>query len=375
MLGAVLVGVVAATAPSGEVAAQALPFQVHIYSGKATTGDAPAPDGSSVTANILEFSSQPVVVKDGKYAALSILPPDASHLNKTVTFKLNGVVVAAQTDVFKAAGVPVSKRNFDLTFPALPEPTATATATPTPTPPVALPSVYSGLLIVAGGSAPEDARLVARIGEYESIPAVIDGDVYSNLVVDPGDIGVVGQTVEFYLNDVKSRNTGTYQSGATVKDFDLVFVGLPTPTPTLTATPVPPTPTPTRTPVPTATRTPTPSPTPTPTASPTVSMEPTRVPFATLTPTPTVIRTDTPTPTSVPTATHTPTASPVPAPPLPPPPLPTAAPAAQETGGGCFAADHVPLSTAVANLLMMGAPLGLIAGVKRAGRGRNRRPR
>ena len=371
ILGAGLLATIAAAVSVAGVAAQALPFQAFIYSGKVTAGGISAPEGSSVTAHVLDYSSQPVAVKDGRYSALTILPPGNSYLNKPVTFMLNGVVTATAldgsplTDTFKAFGVPTSKRDFDLAFPPLPAPTATPTATPTPTPIVALPSVYSGLVIVAGGAVPEEATLVAKMGEYESLPAVLDGDTYRNLVVDPGDLYRVGQTVEFYLNGVKSRNTNAYESGVSVRDFDLVFVGLPTPTPTFTPTQVPPTPTPTRTPTPTATATPTATPTLSPT--PTVESAPTRVPFATPTFTPTAAPTDTP--TAVPTASAV-----LPAP-AAPPPLPTAAAAPEETGGSCFAADGVPLSAAVANLLMMGAPLGLIAGVKRAGGTRRRRPR
>ena len=372
-LAAAALALVAGATSMAPAAAQVPAFQAFIYSGAVTSGGLPAPDGSTVTAHIGGFASLGVVVENGEYSALTVLPPGASSLDKTITFRLNGLVAAEETDTFRASGVPVSQRNFDLTFPALPASTATPTATPTPTPIVALPSVYSGFAVVAGGEVPEDATLVGRMGEYESLPALFDGDTYRNLVIDPGDIGRVGQTVEFFLNGVRSRNTDAYKSGASVRDFDLVFVGLPTPTATLTPTPVPPTATPTRTPRPTATATVTPTAPPSPTPTPTVRSTQTRVPFATPTFTPTAVPTDTP--TAVPTATHTPTAAPALQPAAAPPALPTAAATAEETGGSCFAADGVPLSAAVANLLMMGAPLGLIAGVKRAGGTRRRRPR
>ncbi|MCH8247894.1 MAG: hypothetical protein IH951_16030, partial [Bacteroidetes bacterium] len=144
------------------------------------------------------------------------------------------------TDTFVVSGVPALKSNFALSFPAPPTPTPTATPVPptaTPTPLAALPALYSGFVIVAGGTVPDRPELVARIGDYQSLPASIDGEQYRNLVVDPDDIGLVGQTVEFFLNGVKARNTDAYESGKVDRDFDLVFIGLPTPTATPTVTP------------------------------------------------------------------------------------------------------------------------------------------
>ena len=120
--------------------------------------------------------------------------------------------------------------------------------------------------MVEGGTVPEGAVLVARIGSYESEPALIEGEEYGSLVLNPRDFSLVGQTVEFLLNRVKSGVTDVYESGSIKTNFGLVFIGLPTPTRSPTATP---TPLPTLTPL-----RPTPRPTavpPTPTGTPVIS--------------------------------------------------------------------------------------------------------
>ena len=229
-------------------AAQAPPAQAYLYSGAATAGGHPVPAGYTITAHVLDYSSEPVTVRDGgRYLGLRVLPPGPSYYDQSVTFRLGGMVMAEETDEFVASSVPQSLRGFDLTFPLLPDPTPTPTpvpASPTPTPIVVLPAVYEGLIVVAGGPVPEDARLVARIGAYESPPAAVDGETYRSLVVDPNVSTLVGSVIEFYLNGYRSRNTSSYVSGARLT-VDLVFVGLPAATPT-----------PTRTPTPTATATP-----------------------------------------------------------------------------------------------------------------------
>ncbi len=306
-----------------------------LYSGTVTAGGSPAPDGFEIFARVRDYQSEPVTVRNGRYTALTVGPPDSTYAGVTITFHLDSVQ-ADQTDTFIAAFLPTI-RTLNLTFSGLPQPPTpepTATPTVTPTPVAALPSVYSGLIIVAGGAVPADAELVARIGSYESLPAVVSGEDYRNLVIDPGETSLIGETISFFLNGIESRTTDTYGSGRTRSDFDLVFVGVPTPTPTPTATPVPPTPTPTATPVP---------PTPTSTALP---PNPTPTPTPTVTPEPT----ETPVPPS-PTATTSP----------PPAPTATAAPA----GGGCFASLDAPVASGVANALLMVAPLALIAGYRR----------
>ena len=352
--------------------AQAPPPLPTIYSGNATAAGAPVPDGFFIFARVDSYESPLVAVKNGRYVGLSVGPPDISFSGKIVTFHLNGVQ-AQETDSFFITALPRVKGSFDLTFPNLPR------EIPTPTPPArsVLPAVFSGLIVVAGGEVPEDATLVARVGEYESPPALIVGEEYSNLVVDPGDSKLVGEPVEFFLNGVQARNTAIYQSGVSLRNFDLVFIGVPTPTPTPsrpTATPtsVPPAATPTS-----LTLTPTSTPTPVPaTATPTTTAAeaiatPTHVPPA-LTPIPLLTHPTPiqPTPVSTPTPVP-PTATPTPAQPSPTPTSVTVAtPVAQISptptpsgGGGCFpSSGRVSAMTGLGNMLFLFAPLALIAG-------------
>ncbi len=331
-----------------DAGAQTLPMLPYIYSGAATADGQPVPDGFLITARISDYvSEQTVAVSNGRYTALNVAPPNESYEDMEITFHLDGVQ-AEETDIYKMVGSPIFKSNFDLTFPSLPVPT------PTPTPVVAQPAVYGGSLIVASSSVPANATLVAKVGQYESHPAVIEGETYRSLVVDPIDIETAGQPIEFFLNGVKSGISDLFEPGSFKLDFALVFVGLPTPTPTPTR--VPPTPTPTSTPVP-----PTATPTPVP---PTATPMPTPVP-----------PTATPTPVP-PTATAIPT---------PVPPTPTTAPAVltatavaaapsptpTPSGGGCFSTfRQAPAMAGLGNVLLLLAPLGLIAGrkIRRSGR-------
>ena len=282
-------------AAAGSVGAQELVLP-WTYNGTATAAGAAVPDGYFITAGIDDYRSRPAVVKNGRYTLT--LGPGSDYSGKTVNFYI-GNTQAAETDRYTGGGL-VIKRDFDLTFPVLPEPTPTPTptpdpnvpatptpvptATPTPTPvatptpvPTATPTltptptptpipdtanpvIYSGKVIVAGGTVPEGAMLVARLGEYEAPALLGEDDTYRNLVLAPGDAALIGQNVEFFLDGFKSVTTDVYTGARTVNGFDIVFVGFPTATPTPTATPVP-----TATPMPTNTPTPRPTSTPRPT--------------------------------------------------------------------------------------------------------------
>ena len=326
--GALIVAAIFAAVLPDSSNAQGLPPPPTIYSGAATAEGAPVPDGLLISARVGSYQSEPVAIKNGRYTALTVGPGDATFSGKTVTFHLDGVQ-ALRTDTYIAGGLPTVKLNFGLTFPKLPEPTPTPTPeptntpVPTPTPMVALPAVYSGFIAIARAEVPEGATLVARIGQYESPRALIEGDEYKSLVVDPDDFNLLGDTIEFFLNGVQSKTTDIYRSGSFNRDFDLVFIGVPTPTP------VPPTPTPTPLP-------PTPMP-----------------PMAT----------PTPPPTATPTAT-----------PVPPTPTATAVIVSPETtptpepsgGGGCSPSPgHTPALAGLGNILFLLAPLALIAGYRR----------
>ena len=408
MLAAVAIIAGLATNLADAAHAQGLPPAPTIYSGTAMAGGAPVPDGLFMTARIDTYQSDPTAVKDGRYEFLQIIPPDGTFNKKTITFHLDGVQ-ANETDTYVVAGVPVLKTNFNLTFLTLPEPTPTPSPTPTltptvtPTPRIARPAVYSGTIVISGATVPERAVLVARVGSYQSPPAVIEGDDFKNLVVAPDDFTLVGQTIDFFLNDVKSSTSRVYRSGSITRDVALIFLDFPTPTPTPTPTLTPtltPTPTATPTPVPptpTATPTLTPTPTATPTqVPPTPTATPTRVPptptptvTPTLTPTPTPTATPTqvpPTPTATPTRipptvtpspSATPTATPAPptntpVPPTPviivvtatPPPAPSPSPTPEPSGGACSSSFGQASATAgVGNLMFLLAPLALVAGL------------
>ena len=244
----VLAGVIAAAALTfalfGAANAQ-VPGIPHVFTGEARAGGQPVPDGYTITARLHDYETEPVAVKDGWYVSLLVSPP-AGVPGGAITFYLEGMVKADQTIVYAEGGLDL---DFPLFFPSLPEPTPTPTVvppTPTPTVPSVSAAVYSGPIIVAGGAVPEGVTLVARVGGYESSPALIEGEQYRNLVVAPKDGRLVGQQVEFFLGESRSETVDTFSSGAFKTGFALVFVGLPQPTAdTHTATPTPtPTPTP-----------------------------------------------------------------------------------------------------------------------------------
>ena len=342
-----LLGVLAAIAAgllsTGTASAQGAPGPFPAaFAGTVMVAGEPAPDGLSITARILDYESEPAVVQDGKYESLVVAPPDNSYVQRTMTFHLDGVQ-ADQIKIFVQLEVNF---NFNLTFPNLPLPTPTATPDPalaTPTPSEARPAVYSGHVIIQGGSVPDGAQLVARLGAYESFVVTVENEEFRNLVVDPDDVRLIGQPIEFFLNGVKADITDNYESGKFERELVLIFTAFPTLTPT--QTPVPPTatntpvpPTATHTPVPaTATSTPVP-----PAATPTRTPVP---PTPTSTPVP-----PTPTPTTVP-PTATPSA-------LVPTPTP------ESTGGCSSTLGNTPALTGLANILLMFGPLVVVAGYR-----------
>jgi len=373
MAAALLVSMAAAlTSEVSEGQQLAPPPAPTIYRGAVTVSGQPVPDGFPIVARVKDYQSQLVRVSNGRYSLLIVAPPDQSYVDKLLTFHMDDVQ-ADQTDKYTPGkqGVTLgSPLVLDLTFAKIPDATPTPTPVPTDTPTMtptielAFPMVYSGTVVVAGFAVPPGSQLVARIGGYESIPALLgENDTYRSLVVDPENIALAGETIEFFLNGVKSRTTDHYRNGSINKDFVLVFIGVPTATPTPTPTLLPPTSTPT--PTPTAT----PSPTPTPTATP--------MPTPTATATPT--RTATPTHTPIPRPTRRPTATASPTPTETPPPTPTSVLATSPTatpvpvGGQCIAVAGAPLTAGLANLLFLFAPLGMIVGYKRVKRDRRHR--
>ncbi len=320
---------------AGVAAAQQLPPHPVIYSGAVTVSFGEDPDGFFVTARVLDYESEPREVVDGEYAGLIVQLPDDTYVGNEVTFHLDGQQ-ALETDTSVAPGLPVIESDFNLTFAKLPDPT------PTPTPVVVAPAVYSGTIVVAGSQPPEQAQLTARIGSYETTSITTTGAVFTNLVVAPPDKTAIGQPIAFFLNGFPSEPPAPpviFQPGE-FKTIGLIFAGFPTPTPT--PPPATATPSPTATPRPTATPTATPIP---PSATPIP-------PIATPVP-------PTPTATSVP-----PTATAVVVSTTPSPPSPTPTP--EPSGGGCSATSaNVSALTGLGNMLLLAAPLALIAGFRR----------
>ena len=114
-------------AAAGPVGAQELVWP-WTYNGSATAAGAAVPNGYVITAGINDYRSPPAEVENGRYT-LTMAPP-SRYVNKTVVFYI-GSTQAAETDTYRG-GALVFKRNFDLTFPVLPEPTPTPTPTPDP---------------------------------------------------------------------------------------------------------------------------------------------------------------------------------------------------------------------------------------------------
>ena len=315
----------------GQVLAQAPPPIPHFFKGTVRVAGEVPPDGHTLVARIdTRYESEPIQIVGGQFIGLGVGPQDSTTVGATITFHLDGIVQADQTATYR----PGFRRGQDLdetvalTFSMLPAPTPTptpeptATPTITPTPMTANPAVYSGPIVIAGGTVPENAKLVARVGTYETLPAVITGNSYANLVIAPHDPNLLGEQITFLLNGFAAEETAVYESGKIDQNFPLVFVGLPLPT----STP-PPTPTSTPTPVPTSTPTPVP-PTSTPTPVPPTSTPTPVPPTSTPTPVPPTATPPPPPPTPVPPTATPPPPPPTPVPPTatPPPPPPTPVP-------------------------------------------------
>ncbi len=341
-----------------------LPPLPAIYGGSVTVAGSAPPAGLTVVAKISGYVSEPVNVVGGAYENLVVGPPNTTFNDHQITFHLDGKVQAAETATYKVQSSPTAifHLGFDLTFANLPQPD------PTPTPVVALPAIYAGEIVVSGGLVPDGATLVARIGSYESAAAVVVDQTYEMLVVNPGDIALVGQPVEFVLNGETAITMGMYVSGANNDSFLLVFHALPTPTPAPTpeATPEP-TPEATPEPTPVATPEPTPEPTPeaTPEPTPVATPEPTPEPTPEATPEPTPEITPEPTPEPTPEMTPEPTPEPTAAMTAEPTPEATATEVPAEGGGGCGASDGTLAGNAGNLLLLFLAPLGVIALLRR----------
>ena len=113
--------------------------------------------------------------------------------------------------------------------------------------------------------------ITAGIGDYRSRPVRAVGDAYAGLVVEPEYHQLLGEPIEFYLDDTRSETVHVFKGGVQYEGFDLAFgkptsVGQSFQVGSVTATAVPlVTPTSTRTATIRTQLTPTQSPTPSPT--------------------------------------------------------------------------------------------------------------
>ena len=315
-----------------------------------------APEGITLVARIGTYESGSAIVRDGKYL-LTIAPPSSAFIDKPVRIFLEGVEANEQI-LFSPGG---NYFNHNITFPLIPE----ATLVPTPHSGPTLTAIYMGSI---KSDLSSDAVLVARVGDYQSRPAKINGTEFTDLVIATNDHGLINKHVEFFLNGMPTTvpTHSAFEPGSR-KSVRLVFDSiLPTATPTPTATATfTPTATATHTPTPTNTATPKITPAPTQTHTPTSTATPTETPTDTPVPTETPTHTPMPTDTPAPTSTPEPTATPVPPTQTPVIIVVTATPSADvASGGGCNSVGSVSVGAKVVNLLFMVAPLGVIGGVR-----------
>lgn len=348
------------------VQAQELPQMPDVYSGTAKLADGSyMPDNIKILARVLGYESVAVSIKYGRFESLVVSPVESRFISKmsenqtcalttivtedyqrsncvtfhAVLYDNSGLIIIDQVEAsevrpYKAFYI---NNSFDLTFdrapiPPTPTPTPIPTATPTPiptaTPLAAQPAIFSGTIVVAGSTVPDNAELIAVVGEYTSSPAFIIGDEFKNLVIDPVDPKFIGFEVIFILNGIPSSVTVTFESGGRSSDLEIVFTGIPTPTSVAVAEPEAEA-VPTNTPIPD-----------TPTPVPTATAQPTPTPVATMTPVVVASVVPEEEPTNVPQ---------------------------EEFFGTCSSPDQkfVPIEQGMANGLLLVAPLGLIWAYRR----------
>ena len=381
------------TSDSAEAQSQQPPSLAAIFfSGLVTVNGSPLDvQGLSLTAQIGEWTSQPVTIGEGTpdlngYENLTVnAPPEL--IGTEINFILGGTVIATTNSYYAIIDsegnfcltceitLPEIRDDFSIDFPSLPatapEPTPISTSPPTdqqPDPGEPVVTTFFGRAFAGDSIIPDGYEIFAIIGNTTSDKVTVSEGMYTLEIKNAGP-ELNGSDILFYVIDkgapTGSDNTGSDNRIVVVVDvkftagqsteLNLVFDALaatPTPVPP-TATPAPPTPVPpTPTPVPPTPVPPTATPVP-PTATP---VPPTATPVPpTATPVPPTATPVPPTPTPVPpTATPVPptptpvppTATPVPPTPTPVPPTatpvpptatpvpPAATPVPEDTGGG-----------------------------------------
>jgi len=90
------------------------------YSGYVTVNGEPAPDGATIYAKILDYTTSSIQISDGSYKYLFIMPSDDTYVGETIEFYYDPdaegsleAVKASETDTFEGG---TSHDPFDLTF-------------------------------------------------------------------------------------------------------------------------------------------------------------------------------------------------------------------------------------------------------------------
>ena len=303
-----------------------------------------------ITVRIGDFVSDGGIVLNGKYT-VTVGPPNSTYVGQDVVFYYEEVVVASRMDRFVISPSFRIMGGFDLTFPALPTPTAEPTATPTQTPvptptpvptatpvatatpvPTATPSALSairvsGVVEYEGALTDpfEDVKLMARVGSYFSAEVKVRQmggiGVFEGLLIDPVNRKYLNKRIDFSLGDLEAVSTDVILFDPKVGEIEVELTVVDDrelePEPAVSAI---------------------------------VEVKPTKVPNTPL-----------PRATMVPSPTKAPMAAPTSAPQV----IVNEDLEEEEDAGGCgSSAGRVSASTGVLNALMMFSPLFLVAGVR-----------
>ncbi|SVD63785.1 uncharacterized protein METZ01_LOCUS416639, partial [marine metagenome] len=80
-----------------EAAGASIPPWPVIYTGDVTVAGQPAADGMILVGLMDGYRSVPLAIENGRMRGLAVGPPDNTYFGKTITFELEGSVIAAET--------------------------------------------------------------------------------------------------------------------------------------------------------------------------------------------------------------------------------------------------------------------------------------